>query len=83
MPSRVGGPGPLSNSDDHHPALGPLVLLVVALTLGRTRTLVGLRYGQLELGSLVASTFLLLAASDLFDDPGLEHRKALHILLAI
>src|SRR5262249_4520813 len=62
--------------DDHHAALAALfvAVLVFFIRLGRRLpALVPHRY--LELRPLVAPALFLLAASDLFDDPRLEHRR--------
>src|SRR4051812_45359035 len=59
--------------DDHDAALRIVVILVVRLAARRRPAMVGKRH--LELGTLVATTLLFFATSNLLNDPGFEHRR--------
>src|SRR5262249_30272898 len=65
-----------SEVDDHDAAFGFLVVLVLVVVASRPLPSL-VADGDLQLRPLVAPPLLFLAASDLFDDPGLEHRENL------
>jgi hypothetical protein len=62
----------ISHVDDHNAALGRVAILFALLVL-RLRTPVLVAQGDLQARPLMATPLLLLATTDLFDDPRFEH----------